>query len=285
LQLLINTLITASTIVLSAVSFRLVYVTAKFFHFAHALTITIGGYTAWVFIHYFALHPAAAFLCAIIVTGVIGALLFAIFLRPMMSRGATPLVLLLASLAIQLIFQHAIALIFGEDARSLWPSDEITVYSLGSAHFTVVHCWLVVLAASVTVSLWLFTSFSIFGKQQAAVAEHAELSTVFGINVLSIQVWVFMLASAIGGGLGILIGMDLSISPDMGFSWLLPGVVAVLVGGIWRIEYVVMAALIIACVRTAIIWYLGSAWQEVFVYAILFFYLFLRPQILMGYSE
>ena len=71
----------------------------------------------------------------------------------------------------------------------------------------------------------------------------------------------------------------------MGFSWLLPGVVAVLVGGIWRIGYVIMAALIIACVRTAIIWYLGSAWQEVFVYAILFFYLFLRPQILMGHEE
>ncbi|MGA2938507.1 MAG: branched-chain amino acid ABC transporter permease [Syntrophobacteraceae bacterium] len=282
MQLVFNTLIAASAIVLAALSFRLVYVTARFFHFAHALTISIGGYAAWSFFNYCAANPYWAFLSAVILTGAAGTLSFMVFLRPLMTKGASPLVLLLASLAIHLIFQHTIALIFGEDARSVWSLEQMPVYSFAGGHLTVVQCWLIAFAVGVSVLMGCSASFSIFGKQQAAVAEHSELSTIFGIDVLSVQMKVFLIASAVGGGLGALVGMDLSISPGMGFDWLLPGVVALLVGGIYRIRYVVLASVMLASVRTAVIWYLGSMWQDIFIYSVLFLYLFLRPEILVG---
>jgi len=277
LQLVINTAITASAVLLAALGFRLAYLTGRFFHFAHAITIPLGGYAGWVMVS--ALDPPFPLVVplAALVTAVLGTLLFAAFLQPLLRRGAGPLVLLLASLAVQLVAQHALALAFGEDARALPAGDLPEVYALGSGNITSIQAALVGSAVVLSAGLWLVERRTLVGAMVTAVAEHGELSSVFGVPVARVRLGAFAVASALGGLLGVVVAADQSFSPDMGFHWLLPGVVAVLMGGIvghWR---VCAAALGVAVLRTTTIWYIGSAWQDVVLYVLLLGYFVLRP--------
>ena len=284
MQLVINTIIGASAILLAAVSFRLVYVTTRFFHFAHAVSLAIGAYTAWAFVQKFQLPLWAGVAAAPLVSGLTGALVFLVFFRPLIKREAPPLVLLLASLAVQLILQHSLSWVFGDDSRSIYIG-EISVFEIAGTYYTSVHLALVLSSIAITGGLAMLNKFSMFGKRIEAIAEHVELSMIFGINVFRIELIIFFIASAIGGLLGVLVGMDLSISPDMGLNWLLPGVVAMIVGGIYRLHRVALASIGIAILRTATIWYVGGTWQDVIIYAILFMYFILKPQWMVREGE
>jgi branched-subunit amino acid ABC-type transport system permease component len=283
-QLFLNTLITASTIILAAVSFRLVYTTARFFHFAHAATIPFGAYVTWLLLQrQVPLLPAAGF--AVITAGAAGAAVFFLLLRPLINRSATPLILLLASLAIQIVIQHTLAIAFSDDARCLAGDGSAATFMVGTGHLTITQAWLIVAGVVVPMLLWLLSRYTLFGKKQQAVAEHRELSAIFGIDAVKVDLIVFALASAIGGLLGMFVGLDLAFSPQMGFSWLLPGVVAVIVGGIWRLERVLAACLVLAVLKTTTIWVLGGEYQDILIYGALFVYFIVMPAGLFTASE
>jgi len=282
-QLFLNILITASTIILAAVSFRLIYTTARFFHFAHAAIIPIGAYITWFLLQcQIPLLPAAGL--AVVATGMVGAAVFFLFLRPLIKRSATPLILLLASLAIQIVIQHALAIAFSDDARSLG-GDGVATLVVGTGRLTAVQAWMIVAGVAIPLFIWFLGRYTLFGKQQQAVAEHRELSAIFGINAAKVDLFVFALASAIGGLLGMFVGLDLAFSPHMGFSWLLPGVVAVIIGGIWRLERVLTACIGLAVLRTATIWFLGGEYQDIFIYGALFVYFIIMPAGMVSASE
>lgn len=278
MQLIANTAISASCIILSALGFRLIYTTAKFFHFAHATSITIGAYTAWVSYEF---YPNYLFSTVVGVgsAALSGYLIFAITIRPLVKKGAPPLSLLLASLAILIVVQHVIALTFGEDARSI-ATTELQLqesFDIFGARITLIQLLLIVSAISFIVMLWMINRFTLFGRQQMAVAEHRELSAVYGINTEEIEMKAVFLAAAFAGLLGVFVGTDLALSPGMGITWLLPGVIAVIVGGVHSIGMVVIASIVIAILKTATIWYLGSAWQDVLIYSLLLFYFIFNP--------
>lgn len=215
------------------------------------------------------LPVALAGIFSVLVVGVVGSVSFLALLAPMKQRGAGPQMLLLASLALYLLAQHALAIGFGDDARTLMAGIG-PVWSLAGARSTGAQLLLIGASLVTALLMWFMEVRSRAGTRLVAVAEHQELSRIFGIHVIRVQAVAFAVGSGIGALLGVLIAADQSFSPNMGFQWLLPGVVAVLVGGVWSIPRVVLAALLIAILRVAAIWFLGSAWQNVFVYVLLF---------------
>lgn len=278
MQLAFSTAVAAAAFVLSALSFQVVYTSGRFFHLAHASAILLGPYLCLGLVKLLTCSPVTAAVPGALLTGVTGASLFLAVFRPFLRRGSSPLVLLLASLAVQLMIQHTVALVAGEDAHSLLGPDAVQVFTFAGARVTSVQLVLIALAAGTTALLGPLLARTRLGLYHQAVAEHAELSTIYGVPVLRVQTLAFGLASSLAGALGILVGMDLAFSPTMGLHWLLPGVVAVIVGGIRRVEGVAAAACGLAVLRTAVIWYLGSAWENVVLYTVLFLYLLIWPE-------
>jgi len=283
LQLFIDTLTYAGAVLLSALGFRLVYITGRFFHFAHAATIPAGAYCAW-WLMGAGLPVVLAGIFSVFAVGIAGSVLFLALLAPMKARGAGPQMLLLASLALYLLAQHALAIGFGDDARALMAGTG-PVWSLGGAQSTGIQLLLICASLVTVLLMWFMEARSRVGTRLVAVAEHQELSRVFGIHVVRVQAVAFAVGSGIGGLLGVFVAADQSFSPDMGFQWLLPGVVAVLVGGVWSIPFVALAALLIAVLRVSAIWFLGGAWQNVFVYVLLFIYFIAHPSTLASVTR
>ncbi len=276
MQLVVNTAIYAAAVLLSALGFRLVYVTGRFFHFAHAITIPLGAYTTWLLMTSFGMPFVLAAGLAALVTGLLGSGLFLGTLAPLLDKGAGPQVLLLASLAIFFVAQHGLAVAFGDDAHAV-TGTTAQAFEFFGGRATGTQVATVAVAVACAAAVWATEAYTRAGAQLLAVAEHAELSRVFGIDVRRVQAIAFAAGSGLGGVLGALIAADQSFAPDMGFQWLLPGVVAVLLGRVWHVGYVVLAACLVAALRTSAIWFLGGAWQNVLIYALLFAYFAAKP--------
>ena len=111
LQLLVNGLETGCALGVVAISFSLIYATTKIFHVAHAGIYTMGGYLAWWLVTHGA-PSVVALLLAVTACTAGGALIQGQLYARLERRGATHLVILIASLGTLAVMQNIIAAVF-----------------------------------------------------------------------------------------------------------------------------------------------------------------------------
>ncbi|HUB50451.1 MAG TPA: hypothetical protein VMB73_36245, partial [Acetobacteraceae bacterium] len=105
LQLLINGLITGCALGVVAISFALVYATTKIFHVAHAGVYTLAGYAAWLLVSH-GVPDVLALAAAVLICAGLGALIQQQLYARLERRGATHLVVLIASLGLLAVMQN-----------------------------------------------------------------------------------------------------------------------------------------------------------------------------------
>ncbi len=117
-QLTANALIAAGAYCLVAVGFGLIFATTRFFHFAHGAVYAWGAYLAFLFVKVLGLPLVAGAALAVVLCGGLGAAFELGLYRPLRARGASPLVLLLASLGAYVVLQNLISLLFGDQTQT-----------------------------------------------------------------------------------------------------------------------------------------------------------------------
>ena len=281
-QLLINALITSSIFILIAVSFSIIYQTTRFFHFAHAIVFTSGSYFTYLFhklIHY-PLYVAIPI--AIIMSAILGFGIEVCIYKRLRKKNASSMVLLLASLGMYIVLQNIISMLFGDDTKSIRSGVVREGLPVFGARITplqiMIICTSIVLV--VLISLWLKKSS--IGKAMRAVANDAELADISGIDSEKVFHWTFTLGSALAGMAGILLALDVDMTPTMGMNALMMGVVAVLIGGVGSIPGVALGALLLAIAQHVGVWMISSQWQDAIAFIILFIFLLFRPQGFFG---
>lgn len=281
-QIIFNGLIAASSIALIALSFAVIYRPTGFFHFAHGAIIACGAYAAY------ALHALAgvglwhAVAGAIATSAMLGVGLEIGVYRPLRRRGATGLVLLLASLGLYVVLQNVISLVFGDDTKSL-RSGKITegVIVLGG-YITWPQIGIFVASILCLLAMWTVLKFTRAGKSFRAVANDRELALVSGIDVDKTILTTFAVGSGLAGLAGVLLALDVDMSPTMGMNALMMGVVVVIVGGIESIPGIALAAILLGMAQQFASWTIGSQWQETLAFLVLVCFLILRPQGFFG---
>lgn len=84
-------------------------------------------------------------------------------------------------------------------------------------------------------ALWLFIQKTKMGKAMRAVADDPVGASVVGIYPEKTILAAFAIGSAAAGIAGILISLETNIEPTMGFSAILKGIIASIIGGIGSI--------------------------------------------------
>lgn len=282
MQIIVNSIIAFSTIYLIAVSFMLLYQTTKFFHFAHAVVFTSGAYFAFLFHILFDLPLFLSIPLAIAAACTLGCIMELFVYKPLRKMGATSIIMLLASLGIYIVLQNLISMLFGDDTKSIrtWPVRE-GLEVLG-ARITPVQ--IIIVASSLLlvtgVELWLARTKT--GKAMRAVANNKELANISGISSNKIILISFAIGSALAGVAGILVALDVDMTPTMGMNALMMGVVAMIVGGVGSIRGIALGALLLALAQNLGVWYISSQWQDAIAFAILLLFLLFKPEGFMG---
>lgn len=91
-----------------------------------------------------------------------------------------------------------------------------------------------------------------------------------------------MIGSALAGVAGILVALDVDMTPQMGMSALLMGVVAVIIGGVGSIPGAALGGLLLGIAQSLGVWHIHSKWQSAIAFGILLIFLMFRPQGFFG---
>jgi len=278
MQVLVNVLISASTILLIAIGFALVYRTVRFFHFAHAIVFTSGAYFAFA-CHEWAPCPLwLAIPAGVLLAAALGCVIELTIYRPLRGRNASDLVLLLASLGVYLALQNAVSMLFGDDTKLLRIGSVSEGMDLLGARITPVQIATVITAAALTAAVVVCLKRTKVGLALRAVASDKSLSSVSGVPGDLVILVAFAAGSALAGTAGVLVALSSDMTPTMGMSPLMLAVVVAIVGGEGKTYGLICASLLLAGAQQAVVWQFGAQWQDPMAFVVLLGFLLLRPR-------
>jgi branched-chain amino acid transport system permease protein len=278
LQVLINGLAEAAILFVAGLSFLLIYRVSRVFHFAHASVLACAPYTALVLTATLGINPLIGCSIGLAVGAVIGVLIQCLVYEPLGKRGSGPLVALIASLGVYIAVQNTMSLAVGDQTQSLGMSSLRQTLQIGSATVS----WLQMIAAGIAVcvgaSFLVATKHLRVGRLWGAVVSDSGLATVCGIDTRRVVRWTFVVGSVIGGLAGVLVGLDIDVSPTMGMNMLLLSVIAVLIGNN-SVVGMAVGALLIGFARNSAAWLLPGQWRDGAAFAVLFLVLVIRSRV------
>ena len=150
------------------------------------------------------------------------------------------------------------------------------------ARITFVQVCMVCAAVCALILMTLFVAKTRFGTAMRALANDPELSRISGMNSELVILLAFAIGSAIAGIGGILVALDVDMTPTMGMNALMMGLVAVIIGGVDSIPGIALGALLLAMAQQFGVWKISSQWQDAIAFGILLVFLIFRPQGFFG---
>jgi len=224
--LLLDMLSTAAMLFVVAAGLMLVFGVMKIVNFAHAATITLGGYASLVAAK-LGLSPWAALPIAFVVGMAFGMLVERLMLRPLYRR---PLDAILATWGLGLVLGQVIILLFGRGVQFV-DSPVQGAFNLWGTDYSLWRLLLIVAALLLYLALTLLLDFSRFGVRTRAVIFNEELARGLGIPTERIRLLTFGLGAGLGALAGALITPLFSLEPNLGLPWLVSAFMLVMVAG------------------------------------------------------
>lgn len=281
-QLIVNGIVAGAAFALIAIGFALIYNTAGFFHFAHGALFTVGAYSSFFLVSWLGVPLIFSIPIAIATAALIGCFLDLLFFVPLRRRGSSPLVLLLASLGIYIVLQNLVSMFFGDDIKTIRSGAVEEGIAFFGARITTIQICIVSASIAVLIAVIVFFKASKIGKAMRAISNDPELARVSGIDSERVILLTFALGSALAGLAGILVALDVDMTPTMGMNALMMGVVAVVIGGTGSIAGVAFGALFLGIAQHLGVWKISSLWQDAIAFAILLVFLLIKPEGFMG---
>jgi len=280
-QLLTNSFISSSVYLSIAISFSIIYSTNRFFHFAHAVIFTSGAYFAFLFYKLLGFSIYISIPLAIIFAIILGCSIESFIYKPLRKKGTSSIVMLLASLGIYIFLQNLISMLFRDDTKSIRSGVVKEGINIFGARITPIQIVIILTAIVVTVLIILFYKKTQLGRSMQAVASDRELAEYTGINTNRVILWSFAIGSGLAALAGILVALDVDMTPTMGMNALLMGVVVMIVGGN-NIKGMVCAALLLGFAQNFGVWYISSQWKDAIAFIILLIFLLVKPEGFFG---
>jgi branched-subunit amino acid ABC-type transport system permease component len=271
-----NGLADSAIYILLATSFFLIFSVSKVLHFAHGTGFLLGAYVGY------SVQQDAPFIVALISALVVGAvfgyLTERVLYEPLRARGATNMILLIASLALFILGENLVGMVYGSSAITLESAPQDALVGVGGIQFSGVQV-IGMLGAIVWVALvvWVLTRTSV-GFYIRAIATHQSLADLTGVPSARVRQLVFLGASAAVGFAGVVQAADTSADPGIGMTGTLFAVVPFIIGGSRSVWGAVLGGAIIGLGTNASARYLGAEWTEVFLFAVLALIILMRPE-------
>jgi len=280
LQILCNGVIQGLLIALMAMGFSIVYNSTGILHVAQGAVYTLSPFLFLSLIH-----------CGLGVTiSLSGALLSVVALSmliervnhwPLYKNNASSQVHFISSLGIYIILVQVIVLIWGNETRTLRVSIDSTYSFLG----TILTRSQVLGGAVSLIIVTLFFSWINFAKtgtKLIALSDNPIQLSLMGFPINHLRLLAFGLSGFFTGLASILIATDVGFDPLSGFRMVLLAIIATIIGGRSSFVGPIVGGVILGVIRSQVVWYASAQWEEAVSSLILVFFLFLRPQGIMG---
>ena len=266
---------------LGAVGLTLVYGILRLVNFAQGDFLTFGAYMAYLVNVTWGLPLVAAIFFAMATTALLGVLTERVMWRPMRSKGAGFLQLILMSLGLAFLIRSTIQWFWGSQIRTLEVNITSSVEFLG-LRIGQTELIVVIVGLAVLIAVGLMIRYSLLGKQMRALSDDIDLAETAGIDTRRVILYTWIFSGALAGLAGVLSGALTNLQPGFGFELLLPIFAAVILGGIGNPFGALTAGLVLGAVIEWSTLVFEPRWKVTFGFVALIIALIIRPQGIFG---
>ncbi|MBE7196430.1 MAG: branched-chain amino acid ABC transporter permease [Parafilimonas terrae] len=279
IQLLFNGLVTGLLIALPALALALTFSVLRFANYAIGAMLTVGAYAAFGF------NTLAGWPLPLATLGgmAVGALV-AVGVNELVYerlRGRAGVTLLVASIGVALALENVVRFVAGNAPRgyAVAIARPLRLYGLriNSEQITTLVAVLTVLAG-----LWVLFRFTRIGRAMRAVADNPDLAAVRGIGRRGVVTVVWALSGALAALAGVLIGLDATLDPQMGWTYTLPVFTAAILGGLASPMAAVAGALVLGVAEELATTVLAPQYRTIVAFLVMAVILLVRPSGLFG---
>ena len=281
LQQLINGIMLGSTYSLVAIGYTLIFGVLNLLHFAHGEVFMLGAFFALQLSLGLKWGLAASMVGAAIGAAFVGFLIERAAIRPI--KREYFIAPLIATIGVTIILQEVATKLFGSAPVGFPQTVAIENFQFGPVGISTLQIVILSISLTLMVSMHLFVSKTRMGRAMLAAAENATTARLLGVKVNGIIIGTFMIASALAGVAGVLVGMAYNtVSPYMGVHMAGKGFAIILLGGLGNIQGVMLGGIILGVAETFSVGYLASSYRDAFAYGVMVLILILKPSGLFG---
>jgi branched-chain amino acid transport system permease protein len=276
LQQTINGVVFGSLYVLVALGLTLIYGVLVQINFAHADVVTIGAFAAYFFTFTLGGNYLVSIAVALVIGAALGWLVNAAIFAPL--RGRSELLPLIATIGVSILLQNAMLLAFGPIPYAFdSPYSNAVLRLWGGTFITWQNLIIITVSAGTVALLYAFMKFTFMGKALRAVAQDRETAGLMGINPNQLVMLTFVIASALAGMGGAMLGPILVLTPFAGTTVIVKAFAIVIIGGFGNVEGTIIAGLLVGLIESYTTQLLNPGLTDIVVFGLLLLMLALRP--------
>ena len=284
MQLLVNIVVLASIYALIACGYVMIYRVSRVLNLAHGELMMLGAYMLLATASLFSGHAAMALGAAIVLSVVVGLLVYVFLMRKM--TGEMVLAAILTTVALGILIRGLVVLLWS--AQQQYPAQALGVTNpslvIGSARISLWSAVLVLTNIAVYAGLFAFLRFGRWGIRMRAAGQNPLLAAQRGIKLHSVYALAWSLSTLTGALAGILMALNSGLTTSLPVIGL-KAFPAALVGGLDSLAGALVGALIVAAAEVLLIYYVDPLLSDVVPFLVLIAMLIVRPWGLFGTRE
>jgi branched-chain amino acid transport system permease protein len=284
-QLAVNIVVLAAIYALIACGYVLIYRVSRVLNLAHGELMMLGASLLLATASLFARHPLTAIAAALVLSLVVGVLVYAFLMRKM--TGEMVLAAVLTTIALGILLRGLVVLFW--TAQQQYPLAALgfanpPIVLPGGARISTCAALLVLATVLVYGALFAFLRFGRWGVRMRAAGQNPLLAAQRGINLHAVYALAWGLSTFTGSIAGMLIALDSGLDSTMAVIGL-KAFPAALVGGLDSLIGALAGSLIVAGAEVLLIHYVDPLLSDVVPFLVLIAMLIARPWGLFGTRE
>lgn len=278
----VNGLTTGCIYGLAAIGLCVIFNASGIVNFAQGSFVMFGGMVACDLFARAGLPLPAAVALALALAWLLGWLLTQGVIRPLLTRRAPIFVLILATLALQIVLENAAMHVMGTKPLNLPEITPGVIFRVGGVTVGSQYLWIAGGTLALVGILWVFFKKTLLGKAMRACAVNREMASLLGISVERTIAISFALSAALGAAGGILITPTQYTQFNIALPYGIKGFVAAIIGGFGNVGGALVGGLILGVLESLAVAFISSGYKDVIVFTLLITILVIRPSGLFG---
>lgn len=233
-----DALVFASLLTMLSTGLTLTYMTTKVPNFAHGNFATVGAYLTLALTKVLNLNPYLTIIPSLVLGGLTALILYVLILKPLLDRGANYIVLMIATIAYDMILYSLINIFADFLSRTYKVTTRLFILKsfdfklLGQPGLFITAPLIAIL---IVLALYVLLNKTKFGIGMRAAIENPSLASVVGINVNLTYAISWFISGGLAGIAGALMPIWLMCNPDVGMRLIVSIFAASIVGGLSNI--------------------------------------------------
>jgi branched-chain amino acid transport system permease protein len=215
-------------------------------------------------------------------TSIVGLLIFIL----VVDRVRKELVVsqLMATLGVAMLIQGVMLVLGGGYPRTLPSFTSDKPWKLATVSIPQQGVWIILIAVTIVVILYLVNNRTMFGKKMTATATDPMAASLVGISRRAMISWAFVISAAIGSAGGLALAAMTPMNFASGSAFGFKGFIAAVLGGWGKSSGALVGGIALGIFETFGAAFLPSGYKDAISFLLLLLVMYFRPSGLLGSS-